>query len=506
MASTDRTAALKSPATRVRDSRLLVALVLVAPFLVMIAALRGMTVALPIFHGSDELVYHYPTILGFSNGLPFPDLHSYRTAQTPLFHLLMAYAGQVVGYALWRLRLLQVLISYLLALATYALLRRRLRMERTQALAMTLLFVLSPYVFGQSFRLVTDNLALLFTVLAVERFERSRASGRTGPFLVGCACVAAAILTRQSTAFLLAVAALYALRPEVRRSPREATIRLAAVALSAVPAGLLFLNWHGLVPVGSIPTSCGLCSSSRSTTGLSTQGLDLQTMELALATIGLYGVVLFAPLLLSRVRADLRGPHPRERLRRAAVVPALGALAGAVLLLIFPATPANMAAGDIWRLAGHAPSIHGTSLLFWVLVPLAGAVLVVRLGKPPSHWLASVFAACFLLSTVVIRSPQQKYVDPFALLVLIFTLAPRELDSWWRLAGAAVLTIAFIGYTADYSSHRSTPHAAIVVAAPSAPHTNTVSAVQSTQSARRAATTDRAFRPAPVGSLAPWRL
>src|ERR1700735_3011920 len=95
---------------------------LAIPFLVMIAVLRGMTATLPIFHGSDELVYHYPTILRFSRELPFPDLHSYPAAQTPLFHLLMAYAGKLIGYQLWKLRLLQVLISYLLALAVFRLL------------------------------------------------------------------------------------------------------------------------------------------------------------------------------------------------------------------------------------------------------------------------------------------------------------------------------------------------------------------------------------------------
>ena len=70
---------------------------------------------------------------------------------------------------------------------------------------------------GTSFRLITDNLALLFSVVAIERFERSRETARLGPFAVGCACVAAAMLTRQSTAFLLAVAGLYALVIKMRR-------------------------------------------------------------------------------------------------------------------------------------------------------------------------------------------------------------------------------------------------------------------------------------------------
>src|ERR1700733_7099047 len=206
--------------------------VLAIPFLVMIAVLRGMTATLPIFHGSDELVYHYPTILRFSHELPFPDLHSYHAAQTPLYHLLMAYIGKVIGYQLWRLRLVQVLISYGLALAVFGLLARRLRMDRLQALAMTLLFVISPYVFGQSFRLGTDNLALLFSILAIDRLERFRECDRLGPFLAGCVLIAAATLTRQSAAFLVPVAALYALRPGAKLSAVQRLGALAAVALS----------------------------------------------------------------------------------------------------------------------------------------------------------------------------------------------------------------------------------------------------------------------------------
>ncbi len=432
---------------------------LAAPFLVTIAALRGMTVALPIFHGSDERVYQYPTILRFGEQLPFPDLHSYKAAQTPLFHLLMAYAGKLIGYELWRLRLLEVAISYALGLAVFALLHRRLRMERYQALALTLLFVFSPYVFGQSFRLVTDNLALLFSVLAVDRFERFRESAQVGVFLAGCACVGAAMLTRQSTAFLLGVATLYAVRPGAGITARERVLALVAVGLSAVPVGLLFLNWHGLVPVGGDPSSCGLCTTRGASNGVSASGLEVQTAELALATIGLYGAVLFAPLLITRLRdmGGLRGGEDSLRFIRG---PLAGAGLGFLLLVVFPASPGNNAAGDIWKVAGHLPTVDGSSLLFWLLVPLSGAVLWVRLRIAPAPWLVAVFAAFFLVSAVAIRYPWQKYVDPFALLVLMLSLRRDELASRWRLTGAAVLAVVFLAYALDFSSHQSIPKSA----------------------------------------------
>ena len=431
-------------------ARWLVPAVLAVPFLVTVAALRGLTAALPIFHGSDERVYQYPTILRFSRELPFPDLHSYKAAQTPLFHLLMAYAGKVVGYQLWRLRLIEVGISYLLALAVYALLHRRVGIERLAALALTLLFVLSPYVFGTSFRLITDNLALLFSVLALERFERFRQTSRLGPFLTGCLCAGAALLTRQSTAFLFGVAALYALRPGAL-TPRGRLAAFLGIAASAVPAALLFLNWHGLVPPGGDPASCGLCSGAAGESGL-----QLRTAELALATIGLYGAVLFAPLTLVSLdhpgRIAGRGRFRTSRRRGVA----WAVLAGFVLLLVFPASPGQHAAGAIWRAARDFPSVDGSSLVFWVLVPVSGAVLWLRLSAARHPWAVVAFTLCFLVSTLVIRFPWQKYVDPFALLVLLLTVRTRELSSPRLLAGAAVLALAFVAYAVDTSAHRST--------------------------------------------------
>jgi len=154
MSSAERSTSEDS--SRWLDSRWLVPVVLAVPFVVMVAALRGLTVTLPIFHSTDEGNYIYPTIRQFARQLPFPDLGHYVAAQTPLFPLLEAYLGKLIGYALWEMRFVEVVISYLLALAVYVLLERRLGLRRLQALALSVLFVLSPYVFGTSFRAITD--------------------------------------------------------------------------------------------------------------------------------------------------------------------------------------------------------------------------------------------------------------------------------------------------------------------------------------------------------------
>lgn len=427
------------------DSRWFVPAVLVLPLLATVLALRGLTVTLPIFHSTDEGNYIYPTIRQFGRQLPFPSLRHYVAAQTPLFPLLEAYVGRIIGYALWKMRAVEVLISYGLDLAVYTLLHRRLRLARLQSLALSLLFALSPYVFGTSFRAITDNLATLLIVLALERFERYRESRLRGPFIAGCAAVAAAMLTRQSAAFMLAVAGLYALRVEVSL-PRRAEA-IVGVAAAALPVGILFLTWHGLVPPGGDPSSCALCAPGRDA-GASAGALVVQTPELTLATIGLYGAVLFAPLLLAAGWSARATPAALRA--RALRWPALGLLGGALLLVAFPATPGVHDAGVLWNAAKRFPTPLGSSLLFWALVPLAGAILVWRWQLAPRRWLLFAFLASFLVGALAIRYPWQKYVDPFALLALFFTVRREELATPRELAGAGLLALAFVAYAISF--------------------------------------------------------
>ena len=70
-----------------------------------------------------------------------------------------------------------------------------------EAIALTLLFVLSPYVLGTSFTLLTDNLAILFALLALERLYTYRQEGSFAVF-------ATAYFLSQAP-FLLAVAFLH---------------------------------------------------------------------------------------------------------------------------------------------------------------------------------------------------------------------------------------------------------------------------------------------------------
>lgn len=422
-------------------------LLLALPFLVGVLALQGLTVELETFHGSDARSYHLPTIRLFAAELPTPDLESYPAAQAPLFHLLFAAVGKVAGFELWKLQALNVVISYLAVLALFHLLSARLGLQRSKALALSLLFALSPYFLGASFILLTDNLAILFALVAIACFHRFGDEGSMRVFVLGCLAVAAALLTRQAFVWLVPVGLYYLVVSDVE--PRGKLAGLALLGAAVAPLGALIVAWEGLVPKGSDPTSCGVCPT-RSGEG---NGLSLRAMGFSVAVFGAYAVAVLGPGLLRRAR-QLRGPRqPRGLVTPLGVVVALAA--GVLLLLLSPleftapVPPAPGDAGYLWRASETLPGA-GSSLLFWGLVPL-GALAAYVLGRragPRSP--AVVFFVAFLLSTLPVRLVYQKYFDPFALLAVLMAVRRDDLERPLDWAGVAALAVGFVAYAISF--------------------------------------------------------
>lgn len=440
-----------------RAPRLTYPLLLALPFLAGIALLKGLTVEIDTFHGSDAGIYHLPTILQFAKHL---DFDTYPAAQTPLYHVLFAGYGKVVGFELWKLRLLNVVLSYAAVLAVYGLLRRRL--ERPQAFALTLLVALSPYVLGPSFTLLTDNLALLFGVLALWCFDRARQEDRLDAFALGCLAMSGAVLTRQAFLWLALVAAWALLRG--RFSLGERVLGVVAGTLALAPFAALVIAWGGLVPPGSDPASCGLCSDS---TGAGHDAFTLRTVGFTLAILGLYAAVIYGPILASRFRGFAPAAADEPRLRVAAPDPEAGTLrlrppldalvlgallAGALLLLVsslayVPPVPGHPAdAGYLWRIAEHAPEVLGSALVFWLLVPLGTVALALLVRRAGIDSLATVWFVAFLLAAIPVRLVYAKYFDPFALLAIALFAKPPDLRRPLDYAGIAVLGAAFAVY------------------------------------------------------------
>lgn len=431
-----------------RVTRWRVAAVLAIPYVVAVAALRGLTHAMPTFHGRDETHYHVPTILQFAHQLPGVDLVHYPAAQTPLFHLLVAVWGKLVGLELWRLRILEVVVAYLAVLVLYRLLRRHAGLGAWPAAALAGLFGLSPYVFGDSFILVTDNLGLLFGLLAIERLLAYWRAGRLGAFAAACGWIALALLTRQSYVWLgpLALVVLV-LRdaPEGRgvlpvlRRPADRRALLAGVgllALAAAPFAALVVAWHGFVPPTADPASCGLCKPEAGRLGW-TGDSPLRAPLFALAVLGVYGPLTHGPALLAG--------------RRRWALPAVAALAGALLLVALPLAYHVGDEGWIWRFARSGPRPLGTSWPFWALVPAGCAVLVAGARREGARALPVLLLGCFLVAQLATRLTYQKYFEPFMLLACLLALRPAELRTRRDWIGPALILALSFAYVAAFA-------------------------------------------------------
>jgi uncharacterized membrane protein len=161
----------------------------------------------------------------------------------------------------------------------------------------------------------------------------------------------------------------------------------------------------------------------------------------------------------------LLGPQllrERSRLPRAAALGA--ALAGAAALVAVPlARRGELDAGWLWQVSARGPQIAGTSWLFWLLVPAGSALLVAlvaraRDGEGRVDMVAAGTAVCFLASTLAIGFVYQKYVDPFALVIVALAARPGDFARP-AYAGAVVLGVAFVLYAATFRAERNRPDA-----------------------------------------------
>jgi hypothetical protein len=417
-------------------------LLLALPLLAGVAALRGLTRVMPTFHAGDEVNYHLPTISQFADQLPSPDLVHYPAAQTPLFHLIVAAWGDLVGLQLWDLRIVEVVISYGVALMLYRLLRRHSGLDAWPALLLAALFACSPYVFGQSFILVTDNLALLFALVAIERLLAFDRGGGLPAFALACGAIALALLTRQSVAWL-GLLAFVVLLLHVPREARTLAGGIALLALAAVPVGALVLSWHGLVPPTADPASCGLCSPDAGRLGWVGDS-PLRAPLYAVAIAGVYGTLLHGSALVDELRED--------RTRRRWLLPAAAAAAGLLLLLIVPLTYHTGDEGWIWRLARSGPEPVRSAWPFWPLVPLGCAVLAMIVRRCGWRSLPVLLLGCFLVAQLATRLAYQKYFDPIVLLALLLALRPEQLRDRRVWAGGVAVVLLSAGFVLAFAT------------------------------------------------------
>jgi hypothetical protein len=208
------------------------------------------------------------------------------------------------------------------------------------------------------------------------------------------------------------------------------------------------IEWGGLVPPSADPASCGLCTDRP---GVGRDALTLRTVGFTVALLGAYAAVIFGPSLLRRARSLRIVPGRTVATLAPAVTVAILLLAISPLAYE-PIVPGQAGdAGYLWRISDHLPVVAGSSLLFWLLVPLGCAAILLLVRRAGVGSLPAVYLAAFLIAALPVRLVYQKYFDPFALLAVALLARPPDLRAGWDYAGVAVLCVAFVAYAISFA-------------------------------------------------------
>ena len=261
----------------VGSSRSLHIALLAVPFAVVMAATAGLNRIFYVYQAYDELV-HYQIVVTVAPTWPRPVLSGYHSWSGPLVYWLLEGLSRPFGSSLVAVRLVVTVMSWLACVAAYVIYRDRLGARPWVALVLALMLAVSPFFFGQSFLVLTDNPTWLFVVLALERllaYARDPHSGRLAAFAV---FAAAATLMRQVAVwlFLPALAALVS----ARVPPRARAWSTAVIILGMAPLAVLLVIWGGLLPSGIAQADPGV--------------YRLRNVCLCLAVVGLWGAAAHA--------------------------------------------------------------------------------------------------------------------------------------------------------------------------------------------------------------------
>ena len=394
----------------------------------------------PDLHTSDardERSFHYPTVLFFLERFPQLDLVHYRSATTPLYHILLALSSFIVSDDIIPLRFVNLLFSLAVILLVYLYFTNRGAGIRL-ALYFTSLLMLSTYFIGPATRLLTDNLALFFALLAIYLLDTPH--GIRKPWLI-CFVILCAIWTRQNYAWLigsyLIICALrtwpvFGLHNELLQngSLRMRSRRFLAASLPAsVPTlglGLFLVLWGGLTP-----PRVGVHAAI----GENAEGLNVDAPVFIMALVGFYGLF-FSAWLFRIYQSQHRNLLP---------VLVVIALSAGVLLLHpvsneYPIVDKSLGdrGGVLWALAARTPQIFSTAALFWFLLPL-GLLSFYTLGRyllARRDYVVPVNFALWSLAMMISSRTYQKYYEPFILFIFGYGivsihLPPKKIGLDW---------------------------------------------------------------------------
>ncbi len=416
----------------VSDSRWVHLLLLALPFVVVIVGWHGLSHSFNAFQGADESV-HYGIVRVVAHQWPRPWLSGYGAWSGPLVYWLLATLALPFGGSMVAVRLIVCAFSWGTCATAYVLFRDRLQARPPDALALAMLLAISPFFFGQSFHVLTDNPTWFFVVLGLERalaYVQRPSLARLAGF---AACLAVATLMRQVTLWLLAPGLVALLSVPLPRRRRVAGLCLLALAL--VPLAALLVYWGGPLPPvpGGAASPTPFAAVHR-----------MRNLLLSLGVVGSYAVLMLPSGEIATWWRRLR----RDRAWLAVL--ALPAAAALALLALGVLGTITSFLGLVSRVP--FPQLAGSSLLWWVLIPLGSAavagLLATRLPDVRSRLLMSALLG-MLLSTMANVRWYERYADfpvllAFAGLALVAGVTLSRIDrERWLLTGLVSIAAFF---------------------------------------------------------------
>ena len=398
-------------------------LILSMPFAITILFLGGLTQKFNTVGGNDETTYHYPTILKLADDFPKLDFTEMNTATGPLYHTLTMLVGKIVGFEIYKLRLMNALISYLAIIALFQFLILRVGVPTREAFLFSLLFCLSPYFFGVSFLLFTDNLGWLFCILTLDSIGRFQKTGSLKYFVITCFFWTMAIMTRQYYVWLVLVGLFYLSRSDL--DIKKKGTALALTFLSFIPFGLLILQWKGLTPPAFTDRHMAVTI------------FNFKPYGFVFALTGLYAPFVISHYFVDYLKSGLKLFKPY-------IIPMS---IGIIFLLIYPIKATYPGCvGFFWRMNNYLPVIFSTGLLFWIFVPLGLMVFYKYAVSPKPNTFVFVYLASFLLIAMASVKVVQKYFDPVVLLLLFIISGDRKFRTALDYIGFFALMGIFLAY------------------------------------------------------------
>jgi hypothetical protein len=370
---------------------------------------------------SDQAKYHLPAIVHFAHG---GSLRDYPSATTPGYHLLMAAVAIALPGNEIALKLIGLLISLVLIGVLAAFVARRVA-SPAMTLCLMLPMLVSLYFLPQGVWLVPDNLGWL-TVFGV-LLMAMRYQDRFGWYAGMAGLLLAAVMVRQSNAWLCAVALLSVLAAAPAGNVNRRLFYAAAMLAPAILtlAGFVAL-WRALTPPSFVAQH---------------QGINTAALPFLLCVFGLYGLF-YLPLIAPRVRRIWTQPYWQ---RRVLLGGALGLLAAAV-----QPTDLNEAEGRVsglWILARLGPDPLHHSILMTALSMLGGMSVAVWCALLPRRLAAGVL--CTMLAYVLAQTTNhmvyERYFAEFVFILLLVMMAAiigrdRERIQPWGFAAPLLLT------------------------------------------------------------------